>query len=217
LQQAFEEARRTFFTQRARLRELDGKLAGLAEVERKLADAEKKLSALSQADHAAVLRAFAQAQHQAREMKSLLEQLRDGAARIADLPNQIVLDDWSSQHFTDLDADLLAWRHDIDLQVEQVRIGGLGAVVAIRQRAQTEAADLVKASEAAASDAIARRTAAATSRIAAAERTATAELKAEVAAQVTKAAAAIIAARADKDLQTRLTDEAIAGLDRRLH
>lgn len=88
---------------------------------------------------------------------------------------------------------------------------------AIRARAQTEAADLVKASEAAASDAIARRTAAAASRIAAAERTATAELKAEVAAQVTKAAAAIIAARADKDLQTRLTDEAIAGLDRRLH
>ena len=88
---------------------------------------------------------------------------------------------------------------------------------AIRHRAQTEAADLVKASEAAASDAIARRTAAAASRIAAAERTATAELKAEVAAQVTKAAAAIIAARADKDLQTRLTDEAIAGLDRRLH
>lgn len=123
LQQTFEEARRTFFTQRARLRELDGKLAGLAEVERKLADADKKLAALSQADHAAVLRAFAQAQHQAREMKSLLEQLRDGAARIADLPNQIVLDDWSSQHFTELDADLLAWRHDIDLQVEQVRIG----------------------------------------------------------------------------------------------
>lgn len=88
---------------------------------------------------------------------------------------------------------------------------------AIRARAETEAADLVKASEAAASDAIARRTAAAQSRIAAAERTATAELKSEVAAQVTRAAAAIIAARADKELQTRLTDEAIAGLDRRLH
>lgn len=88
---------------------------------------------------------------------------------------------------------------------------------AIRARAETEAADLVKASELAASEAIARRTAAAESRIAAAERSAAAELKAEVAAQVTKAAAAIIAARADKDLQTRLTDEAIAGLDRRLH
>jgi F-type H+-transporting ATPase subunit b len=88
---------------------------------------------------------------------------------------------------------------------------------AIRARAETEAADLVKASEAAASEAIARQTAAASSRIAAAERTAAAELKAEVAAQVTRAAAAIIAARADKALQTRLTDEAIAGLDRRLH
>lgn len=141
LQQAFEETRRTFFTQRARLRELDGKLAGLAEVERKLADADKKLAALSQADHAAVLRAFGQAQHQAREMKSLLEQLREGAARIADLPNQIVLDDWSSQHFTEQDVDLLAWRHDIDLQVEQVRIGLLEQarkLTAIVETSQTD-------------------------------------------------------------------------------
>ena len=88
---------------------------------------------------------------------------------------------------------------------------------AIVARAQTEAADLVRASEKAASEAIARRAAAATSRIAAAERTAAADLKAEVAAQVTKAAAAIIAARADQDLQARLTDEAIAGLAHRLH
>ncbi len=88
---------------------------------------------------------------------------------------------------------------------------------AIRARAETEAAALVKASEAAASDAIARRTAAAEARIAAAERAATAELKADVARQVTDAAAAIIKARADKDLMARLTDDAIAGLDRRLH
>ncbi|MEI6485592.1 MAG: hypothetical protein WCO11_04925 [Sphingomonadales bacterium] len=88
---------------------------------------------------------------------------------------------------------------------------------AIRSRAVTEASELVKASEAAASEAISRRTAAAQGRIAAAERAAVAELKAEVATQVTKAAAAIIAARADKELQTRMTEEAIAGLDRRLH
>lgn len=88
---------------------------------------------------------------------------------------------------------------------------------AIRARAEIEAAAMVTASEAAASDAIARRTAAATARIAAAERTAAAELKADVARQVTQAAAAIIAARADKDLLSRLTDDAITGLDRRLH
>ncbi|MDR3054563.1 MAG: AAA family ATPase [Zoogloeaceae bacterium] len=125
LWQVFDEAKRTFFTQRARLRELDGKLAGQAEVERKLDEVEKKLAALSQSDHAAVLRAYAQAQHQIREVNTLFEQLSDGAARIADLPNHIALDDWSSQYFTKQDADLLAWRKDIDQQVEQVRVGML--------------------------------------------------------------------------------------------
>ncbi|ABM58372.1 TrlF family AAA-like ATPase [Verminephrobacter eiseniae] len=123
LKQVLEEARRTFFTQRARLRELDGKLAGQAEVERRLDEAGKKLAALSQADHATVLRAYAQAQHQEREVSNLFEQLRDGAQRIAALPEQIVLDDWPGQHFTEQDADLLAWRKDADAQVEQVRAG----------------------------------------------------------------------------------------------
>ena len=122
MKQAFAEVKRTFFTQRARLRELDGKLAGQAEVERKLDEAGKKLAALSQADHASILRAYAQAQHQARDVKALFEQLNSGATRIAQLPEQIVLDDWSSQHFTEQDADVLAWRKDVDLQIEQVRI-----------------------------------------------------------------------------------------------
>lgn len=122
MNQAFVEAKRTFFTQRARLRELDGKLAGQAEVQRKLDETSAKLAALSQADHAAVLRAYAQAQHQARDVKATFEQLRIGAARIAELPDQIVLDDWSSQNFMEQDADVLAWRRDVDLQVEQIRI-----------------------------------------------------------------------------------------------
>lgn len=123
LKQSVEEVKRTFFTQRARLRELNGKLAGQAEVERKLDEAGKKLAALSQTDHAAVLRAYAQAQHQSREVKTLFEQLRDGATRINELPELIVLDDWSSQHFTDQDAGLLAWRAEINQQIEQIRIG----------------------------------------------------------------------------------------------
>lgn len=114
-------------------------------------------------------------------------------------------------------ASLRAEAEKLLSDAQAAKAAAVADAAAIRARAQTEAADLVKASEVAASEAIARRTAAATSRIAAAERTAAAELKAEVAAQVTKAAAAIIAARADNDLQTRLTDEAIAGLDRRLH
>ena len=88
---------------------------------------------------------------------------------------------------------------------------------AIRTRAETEAKELVAASQLAASESIARRTAAAESRIVAAERAAAAELKAEVAVQVTRAAATIIAARSDSALKTRLTEDAIAGLERKLH
>lgn len=123
LKQAFEEAKRTFFTQRARLRELDGKLAGEPEVKRKLEETSKKLAALSQTDQASVLRAYGQSQHQSREVKNLFEQLQDDSGRISDLAEQIMLDDWPTQYFTEQDADILALRKEIDAQVAQVRTG----------------------------------------------------------------------------------------------
>jgi len=84
-------------------------------------------------------------------------------------------------------------------------------------RAEAEAAELVKAGEKAAAETIARRTAAAEAKISAAERSAEAELKAQVARQVTTAAAVLIADKADKAMHDRLTEDAIAGLERRLH
>lgn len=122
LKQAFDEVKRTFFTQRARLRELDGKVEAIPELERRLEESGKRLAALSQTDHAAVLRAYAKAQHQTRAVKALFEQLREGAERISHLPEQLVLDDWSAQHFSERDADLLAWRKEAELRLEQVRI-----------------------------------------------------------------------------------------------
>lgn len=123
LKQSFEEAKRTFFTQRARLRELDGKLAGEPEVKRKLEETSRKLAALSQTDQASVLRAYGQSQHQSREVKTLFEQLQDDSGRISDLAEQIMLDDWPTQYFTEQDADILALRKEIDAQVAQVRTG----------------------------------------------------------------------------------------------
>lgn len=121
LQQDFDDAKRTFATQQARLRELDGKLAQLPEITRKLAEAERKLAALAQSDHATVLRSYAQAQRQSREVTTLLEQLNQTVSLIAKLPKQMVLDDWSGPYFTEQDSDILAWRKDIDLQLELVR------------------------------------------------------------------------------------------------
>jgi len=123
LKQAFNEARRTFFTQRARLRELEGKLAGEPEVKRKLEETSKNLVALSQTDQASVLRAFGHSQHQSREVKTLFEQLQDDASRISELAEQIVLDDWPTQYFTEQDADILALRKEIDSHVAQARTG----------------------------------------------------------------------------------------------
>lgn len=114
LKQAFEEARRTFFAQRARLREVDGKLAGLPEVERRLQEVEGKLKAFTQTDHAAVLQAFARAKRQQRTVDETLTQLREGVTVLRDAAERLLLDDWLPQHFTESDADLLAWRADAD-------------------------------------------------------------------------------------------------------
>lgn len=117
LRQAVEEARRTYFTLRARLREMDGKLAGLAEVERKLEESGRKLAALTQTDHAAVLGAYTRSQHQLREVQSADAQMRSAIQRISELPEQLVLDEWNSRHFTGQDTDLIAWRDGLEQQL----------------------------------------------------------------------------------------------------
>ena len=88
---------------------------------------------------------------------------------------------------------------------------------AIVARARSEAGELVATAEKNATLTIERRTAAAEAKIAAAERAAEAELRADVARRVTAAAAALIAANTDQALASKLTDDAIAGLERRLH
>ncbi|WP_414041260.1 TrlF family AAA-like ATPase [Acidithiobacillus sp. M4-SHS-6] len=121
LQQAFEEARRTYFAQRARLRELDGKLATQPEVERRLQEVEAKLKAFSQTDHSAVLQAFARAQHQRRAVDETLTQLKEGVDSLREAAARLLLDDWLPQHFTDADGDLLAWRSEADRLIAQAR------------------------------------------------------------------------------------------------
>lgn len=133
LQQAFEEARRTYFAQRARLRELEGKLATQPEVERRLQEVEAKLKAFSQTDHSAVLQAFARAQHQRRAVDETLTQLNEGVVSLREAAARLLLDDWLPQHFTDADGDLLAWRSEADRLIAQAR-----------QRLEQEAAGLDK-------------------------------------------------------------------------
>lgn len=121
LRQAFEEAKRAFFAQRARLREIDGKLATLPEVERRLQEADAKLKTLAQGDHAAVQQAYARAQHQTRAVDETLAQLREAVITLRQTAENLLLDDWLPQHFGDTEADLLAWRTEADAMLAQTR------------------------------------------------------------------------------------------------
>lgn len=133
LKQAYEEARRAFFAQRARLREIDSKLGVLPEVGRRLQEVEVKLKALSQADHAAVLQAYARAQHQQRAVDEMLAQLREGVTALRQTAERLLLDEWLPQHFTEADADLLDWRGEAD-----------GLMAKARGRLDQDAAALVE-------------------------------------------------------------------------
>jgi hypothetical protein len=135
LKQAYEEARRAFFAQCARLRELDGKLGALPEVGRRLQEVEAKLKALSQADHAAVLQAYARAQRQQRAVDETLAQLGEGVGVLREAAERLLLDDWPPQYFdAPEDADLLGWRADANQ-----------AMALARQRLEQAAAELDKA------------------------------------------------------------------------
>ncbi len=142
---ALAEAQRTFFAQRARLRELEGRLAELPEVERRIEEADRKLAAMSQSDSATVRQSFARAGHQEREVEQLGTQLDRFTKRIAELRAELALDDWPPQHFTDADADLLAWRREVDqvlasvvsdLEGQERRIVGVRDQLSIDPRVQ---------------------------------------------------------------------------------
>lgn len=121
LREAFDETRRAFFAQRARLREIEGRLASLPEVERRLQEAERKLQALAQGDQAAVQQAYALAQRQSRAVDETLTQLQAAVALLRETEEKLLLDDWLPQHFTERDAALLAWRSDADALLARTR------------------------------------------------------------------------------------------------
>lgn len=121
LWQAFEDARNTFFSQRAKLRELDGKLAGMAEVRRKLDEVTKKLATLAHSNHAAILQNHARMQRQRKLVNDVFKQVGEDAKRLAQLADELILDDWPSQYFDAADTDVLAWKQEMDTEMAHLR------------------------------------------------------------------------------------------------
>ena len=122
LRRGFEEAKRTYLSQRARLRELDGRLEGRSEYERKLADTNRKLEALAQSHHAEVLKAHQRALRQRREVDTTLEQLQGTPDRIESMTQDLLLDDWPEGTFDPAkDQDAIAWRAEAERVLSETR------------------------------------------------------------------------------------------------
>ena len=110
-----EELRRTYLSQRARLRELEGRLAERAERERELSELQRKLNDLAELDPGTVLADQQRAVRQRRELDRAQQHLENLPAGLEQLASQLPLDDWSAELFDpERDADALAWRQEID-------------------------------------------------------------------------------------------------------
>jgi energy-coupling factor transporter ATP-binding protein EcfA2 len=143
LRRALDEHKRTDMALRARLRELDGKLAGRLELERKLADLSRKLETFAQSGHADILRAHQLAARQQHEVDHLIEQWAAHSARAETLAQDFVFDDWPAGLFeASDDADVLAWRAAADAGLRSARKALLEVAHQLTQGAKAASADV---------------------------------------------------------------------------
>ena len=138
----FEEAKRTYFSQRAKLRELEGRLAGRPEVQRKLNDVMRKLDVFTESHHADVLRSHQRAARQRREVEETLTQLSAMPERVRSLVHELLLDDWPDGTFdVARDADAIEWRSEADQTLAEFRQSLVQAVETLVANIQTLASD----------------------------------------------------------------------------
>ena len=136
-----EELRRTYLSQRARLRELEGRLAERAERERELSELRRKLVELAELDPGTVLADQQRAIRQRRELDRARQHLENLPVGLEQLASQLPLDDWSAELFDpERDANALAWRQEIDalLLAARTQLQQLAAAVGRYGREQSQ-------------------------------------------------------------------------------
>lgn len=136
-----EELRRTYLSQRSRLRELEGRLAERAERERELSELRRKLNDLAELDPGTVLADQQRAVRQRRELDRARQHLENLPAALEQLASQLPLDDWAAELFDpDRDSDAMAWRQEIDaaLVAAQAQLQHLAAAIGRQARDQSQ-------------------------------------------------------------------------------
>jgi hypothetical protein len=139
---AFEEAKRAWFAQQAKLRELGGRLKERPELERKLADLVHKLKTFAQSHHAEILKSHQRAMRQRREIDGTLEQLQAMPGRIESLMQELLLDDWPDGVFDpSQDAEILKWRSSAEQSLSETRKALEGVAKGLMDRTQALSRD----------------------------------------------------------------------------
>ena len=92
LQRRLDDATRSYYTSRARIRELEGQLADQDNVAVELADVERKLKRFERSDHASVLTAYRRRGRQEREANRQFDAVGNAARRISELASDIELE-----------------------------------------------------------------------------------------------------------------------------
>ncbi len=142
LHRDLDDAKRTWSTQRARMRELDGRLSRVPETRRKLDEVKQKLDVLAEAKHADVLNAQQRAARQGRETDATIEQLASFPEHIEALAMGLLLDDWPDGVFEpNTDQDLLAWRRAAEAALETARNALLKAAADLSTSASSLGSD----------------------------------------------------------------------------
>lgn len=132
------DARQTYHSMCARLRELAGRLAERPETERKLIELKRKLAAFARSQHGTEYEADQHAKRQLREVGHTKDQLQGFQNCLKALEKDLVLDDWPNGTFDpSVDQDVLSWRTEVESVVGDVRKSLAQAAQSLEQSLQT--------------------------------------------------------------------------------
>ena len=115
LHRSLKESIQTYFTQRSRLREIDSRSEGKAEIERRLGELKRKLGALEKSQHTTIFRSHQRALRQEGEINGTNHRLQFAYEYIRSVAKDLLLDDWPDGVFDpEENKDLLLWKADAD-------------------------------------------------------------------------------------------------------
>lgn len=122
LHQKFENEKLEYFSQRARLRRIDGQLEGRFELERKLDVLDRKLNLIAQSDTSKILMTHKDSVIRLSEINTSLEQLMETPERIKSMVEDLHISDWQDEVFdSEKNQDIISWRNQVDQMLSTTR------------------------------------------------------------------------------------------------